>query len=77
MYKKFRIQIDEDPVFLRSWKNLIDSRLESNLTYGIMNNVLCDYNAYLVEETRDNRESYPILVFIDVSGYMEYMMRWS
>jgi len=80
MFKEFRVQIDEDPVFINQWRNFIDT-IHEELTYGLLNGILRDYNAYLIETVEDNTPGeefkYPVLIFMDNIGYMSFVLRYS
>jgi len=79
MFKQFRIQIDGDPIFIAAWKNFIDPISSNKLTYGAVNNILINYNAYLTENDDHSHEifRYPVLTFRDCEGYTEFMLKWS
>lgn len=76
MFKKFRIQIDEDPIFLVRWRNFIGSFDLGVITYGPVNESLIEYNAYLLEQSYDN-DKYAVLTFRDCEGHTLFMLRWS
>jgi hypothetical protein len=76
MFKTYRIQIDEDPIFVQAWRNFISHIISASPTYGTCNELLREYDAYLLAIKEDYDYGYPLLNFKDVDGYMLFMLRW-